>query len=193
MSACVRCRPTARPRAPRRLAEGKADLAIIRGDLEVPKNAQAVATLRKNVAVLWVPPAAKAKGKKAGPKITKIRPARRTPHRRGRPHPGQCQFAQGDPAAIRRRSEPRSRSSSSRPAKPRTPSATRRRMPISPPDRSTARSPRMRSRHRRATAARRPSSRSIRPRRLRKTTRSMRRPKFPPAPSAARPPSPRTR
>src|SRR5712664_2019199 len=52
------------------LGEGKADLAIIRGDLEVPKNAQAVATLRKNVAVLWVPPSAK--GKKAGPKITKI-------------------------------------------------------------------------------------------------------------------------
>jgi len=54
------------------LADGKADLAIIRGDLEVPKNAQAVATLRKNVAVLWVPPSAKGKGKKAGPKITKI-------------------------------------------------------------------------------------------------------------------------
>ncbi len=52
------------------LAEGRADLAIIRGDLGVPKNAQAVATLRKNVAVLWVPPAMK--GKKAGPKITKI-------------------------------------------------------------------------------------------------------------------------
>jgi NMT1-like family len=31
-----------------------------------------VAILRKNVAVLWVPPAAKGKGKKAGPKITKI-------------------------------------------------------------------------------------------------------------------------
>jgi TRAP transporter TAXI family solute receptor len=54
------------------LADGKADLAIIRGDLEVPKNAQAVATLRKNVAVLWVPPPARAKGRKAGPKITKI-------------------------------------------------------------------------------------------------------------------------
>ncbi len=49
-----------------------ADLAIIRGDLDVPKNAQAVATLRKNVAVLWVPPPAKGKGKKSGPKITKI-------------------------------------------------------------------------------------------------------------------------
>jgi len=54
------------------LADGKADLAVIRGDLDVPKNAQAVATLRKNVAVLWVPPPAKGKGRKSGPKITKI-------------------------------------------------------------------------------------------------------------------------
>jgi TRAP transporter TAXI family solute receptor len=54
------------------LADGKVDLAVIRGDLDVPKNAQAVATLRKNVAVLWVPPPAKGKGKKAGPKIEKI-------------------------------------------------------------------------------------------------------------------------
>ena len=54
------------------LGEGKADLAIIRGDLDVPKNAQAVATLRKNVAVLWVPPAGKSKGRKAAPAITKI-------------------------------------------------------------------------------------------------------------------------
>ncbi|MEY9364451.1 TRAP transporter TAXI family solute receptor [Bradyrhizobium yuanmingense] len=51
------------------LAEGKVDLAIVRGDLDVPKNAQAVATLRKNVAVLWSVPA---KGKKKGAKITKI-------------------------------------------------------------------------------------------------------------------------
>ena len=54
------------------LGEGKADLAIIRGDLDVPKNAQAVATLRKNVVVLWVPPAVKIKGKKSAPAITKI-------------------------------------------------------------------------------------------------------------------------
>jgi TRAP transporter TAXI family solute receptor len=54
------------------LADGKTDLAIIRGDLDVPKTAQAVATLRKNVAVLWVPASAKVKGKKAAPKITKI-------------------------------------------------------------------------------------------------------------------------
>ncbi len=54
------------------LEDGGADLAIIRGDLDVPKNAQAVATLRKNVAVLWVPAATKGKGRKSGPKITKI-------------------------------------------------------------------------------------------------------------------------
>jgi TRAP transporter TAXI family solute receptor len=52
------------------LASGKVDLAIVRGDLEVPRNAQAVATLRKNVAVLWAQP--RGRGKKAGPKITKI-------------------------------------------------------------------------------------------------------------------------
>ncbi|MGV7218460.1 TAXI family TRAP transporter solute-binding subunit [Bradyrhizobium sp. UFLA05-112] len=52
------------------LAENKVDLAIIRGDLDVPKTAQAVATLRKNVVVLWAPPAGK--GKKKGAKITKI-------------------------------------------------------------------------------------------------------------------------
>ena len=54
------------------LSDGKADLAIIRGDLDVPKNAQAVATLRKNVAVLWVPPLPKAKGRKSAAKITRI-------------------------------------------------------------------------------------------------------------------------
>jgi TRAP transporter TAXI family solute receptor len=52
------------------LALGKVDLAIIRGDLDVPKNAQAVATLRKNVVVMWAPP--RIGGRKAGPKITKI-------------------------------------------------------------------------------------------------------------------------
>jgi TRAP transporter TAXI family solute receptor len=54
------------------LAQGKVDLAIVRGDLDVPKNAQAVATLRKNFVVLWAPPPARGKGKKSGPKITKV-------------------------------------------------------------------------------------------------------------------------
>lgn len=52
------------------LAERKSDLAIIRGDLGVPDNAQAVATLRKNIVVVWALPT-KGKGKKAA-KITKI-------------------------------------------------------------------------------------------------------------------------
>jgi TRAP transporter TAXI family solute receptor len=71
----VRLRPTQTDGAlasAKLLGDGKADLAIIRGDLDVPKNAQAVATLRKNVAVIWVPPAGKVKGKKAAPAITKI-------------------------------------------------------------------------------------------------------------------------
>ena len=56
------------------LGESKVDLAIIRGDLEVPKNAQAVATLRKNVAVLWAPSGLPPKGskKKPAPKIKGI-------------------------------------------------------------------------------------------------------------------------
>jgi TRAP transporter TAXI family solute receptor len=53
------------------LSQGNVDLAIIRGDLDVPKNAQAVATLRKNVVVIWVPPPAKGK-RKSGAKISKI-------------------------------------------------------------------------------------------------------------------------
>jgi TRAP transporter TAXI family solute receptor len=53
------------------LSDGEADLAIIRGDLDVPKNAQAVATLRKSVAVLWVPP--KPKGKNAPAKASTIK------------------------------------------------------------------------------------------------------------------------
>jgi TRAP transporter TAXI family solute receptor len=54
------------------LADDKVDLAIVRGDLDVPKNAQAVATLRKNLVVMWVPASAKDQGKKAAAKITKI-------------------------------------------------------------------------------------------------------------------------
>lgn len=46
------------------IANASTDLAVVRGDLDLPKEATAVATLRKNVAVLWVPPRARgAKGK----------------------------------------------------------------------------------------------------------------------------------
>jgi TRAP transporter TAXI family solute receptor len=54
------------------LADDKVDLAIVRGDLDVPQNAQAVATLRKNLVVMWVPAPAKDQGKKAAARITKI-------------------------------------------------------------------------------------------------------------------------
>src|SRR5471030_2195847 len=54
------------------LAGDKVDRAIVRGDLDVPKNAQAVATLRKNLVVMWVPAPAKDQGRKAAAKITKI-------------------------------------------------------------------------------------------------------------------------
>jgi TRAP transporter TAXI family solute receptor len=63
------------------LADDKVDLAIIRGDLDVPRNAQAVATLRKNFVVMWVPAAAKDNARKAAAKITKI--AQLTGHRVG--------------------------------------------------------------------------------------------------------------
>ncbi len=174
------------------LEEGKADLAIVRGDLGVPKNAQAVATLRKNVAVLWVAPAAKGKGKKSAAKITKI--TQLAGHRVGVVGRTQAnvnllkvilQQYGVDPAKVDIVQFPAPRQ--------RRRSATRRRTPISPPDRSTARSPRMRSTHPRARANRRNSSPSIRLRRLRKIIRPTRLLKFPPALSAARPTSLRKR
>ena len=51
------------------LASKSVDLAVIRGDLEVPKDAASVAILRKNLVVIWVPPPPKGKKKS---KITKI-------------------------------------------------------------------------------------------------------------------------
>jgi len=52
------------------LAAGKADLAVVRGDLTLPQDAMAVATLRKNVVALFVPPAPK--GRRGAAKITTI-------------------------------------------------------------------------------------------------------------------------
>jgi TRAP transporter TAXI family solute receptor len=51
------------------LASKSVDLAVIRGDLEVPKDAASIAVLRKNLVVLWVPPPPKGKKKS---KITTI-------------------------------------------------------------------------------------------------------------------------
>lgn len=44
------------------LGAGTTDLAVVRGDLDLPKDAQAIAIIRKNVAVLWVPAGDKKKG-----------------------------------------------------------------------------------------------------------------------------------
>jgi len=46
---------------------GKADLAVARGDLNLPANAESVAILRKNVVVLWAPSGLAAKGSKKQP------------------------------------------------------------------------------------------------------------------------------
>lgn len=54
------------------LANKSVDLAVIRGDLDVPKDATSIAVLRKNLVVLWVPPAAKGKKKSAIKKIQNL-------------------------------------------------------------------------------------------------------------------------
>ena len=55
-------------------AGGKTDLAVARGDLNLPTNAELVAILRKNVVVLWAPSGLPAKGskKQPAPKIKSI-------------------------------------------------------------------------------------------------------------------------
>ena len=49
------------------LAASKADLAVARGDLPLPANAESVAILRKNVVVLWAPSGLAPKGSKKTP------------------------------------------------------------------------------------------------------------------------------
>ena len=49
------------------LASSKAELAVARGDLNLPANATSVAILRKNVVVLWAPSGLPAKGSKKPP------------------------------------------------------------------------------------------------------------------------------
>lgn len=56
------------------LGAGKADLAVGRGDLEMPADAQTVVILRKNFVVLWTSPGPARKGskRKPAPKIKEI-------------------------------------------------------------------------------------------------------------------------
>jgi TRAP transporter TAXI family solute receptor len=49
------------------LKSGKTDLAVARGDLDLPPSAESVAILRKNVAVLWSPSGLAPKGSKKEP------------------------------------------------------------------------------------------------------------------------------
>ena len=49
------------------LSAGKAELAVARGDLNLPANAQSVVILRKNVVVLWAPSGLPPKGSKRQP------------------------------------------------------------------------------------------------------------------------------
>ena len=55
------------------LKAGKTDLAVARGDLDLPPDAESVAILRKNVVVLWAPSGLPGKGsKKPAPKVKGI-------------------------------------------------------------------------------------------------------------------------
>src|SRR5712672_3122121 len=54
-------------------AASKADLAVARGDLNLPANAESVAILRKNVVVLWAPSGLPAKGSKKKQPAPKIK------------------------------------------------------------------------------------------------------------------------
>jgi len=66
----IRLAPIATPGAAESIAlftAGKADLAVARGDLNLPSNAESVAILRKNVVVLWVPSGIAPKGSKKTP------------------------------------------------------------------------------------------------------------------------------
>src|ERR1700683_5553517 len=49
------------------LAASKTDMAVARGDLDMPADAESVAILRKNVVVLWAPSGLPAKGSKKTP------------------------------------------------------------------------------------------------------------------------------
>jgi TRAP-type uncharacterized transport system substrate-binding protein len=54
------------------LGDAKVDLAVIRADLNVPKDAQSVAIFRKNLAVLWVPNGLGSKAPRRDSSIKKI-------------------------------------------------------------------------------------------------------------------------
>ncbi len=86
------------------LGAGKADLAVGRGDLEMPADAQTVAIVRKNFVVLWAPSglAGKSSKKKARAENQGDRRSRRAQGRRDRPDAGERRAATGHPERLRR-------------------------------------------------------------------------------------------
>ena len=87
-------------------AAGKADLAVARGDLNLPANAESVAILRKNVVVLWAPSGLAPKGSKKATDAEDQKPrrTRRTSRRRNRANASQRHVAARDPDRIRHQS-----------------------------------------------------------------------------------------
>lgn len=55
------------------LRQSKMDLAVARGDLEIPADAQSAAVLRKNVVVLWAAGSARRPRKGSGPRIVALK------------------------------------------------------------------------------------------------------------------------
>jgi TRAP transporter TAXI family solute receptor len=55
------------------LRQSKMDLAVARGDLDLPADAQSAAVLRKNVVVIWAPGGAKKSHKGSRPRITNLK------------------------------------------------------------------------------------------------------------------------
>ncbi|MFK4620555.1 hypothetical protein ABIF50_003861 [Bradyrhizobium diazoefficiens] len=86
------------------LGAGKADLAVSRGDLEMPAEAQTVAVVRKNFVVLWAPsePAGKGAKRKRSPKIKEVADLAGAPCRRDWADPRECRVAAGHPERLRR-------------------------------------------------------------------------------------------
>ena len=177
------------------LAAGKADLAVARGDLNLPANAESVVILRKNVVVLWAPSGLPAKGleEAAGAEDQIDRRTRRPSRRRHRPDASQCHAAPRDPHRVRRQSR-QGRGDAIRHQPDRRDGARpdarclHDGRPARQQDHHATRSPRPRR-----AAASRNSCRSMFRKRSRRSIRSTNPRKFPPASSLPRRRGPRTR
>ena len=103
-SGCARCRPTVRWQAPTCSAKARPTSPSSEATSTYRRMRRPWRRCARTSRCCGCRRPARSRARRPRPQITKISAARRTPHRRRRPHPGQCQSAQGDPAAIRRRS-----------------------------------------------------------------------------------------